>query len=468
MPLLLSYDQWMKETHSMIKARSESLKKIDNAIKMRNEREVLKALTAWIDEQNKKNQDWHRSVRNEKTKVVERLAKEVGYMAASTKPMSQAEKLADSEAKSLIRSQIRRASQEMFRGKRVVFSNMFLQAINERKMKGNQKLKSNKGKLDKAGAMGMDAKGFASGANDVRSIASDLQKGIESIVNGIPEGQKNQLIEMALGAGAATFAMDCAPLLGTISSGAKTVMNIVGAIMSQLDLNEVESRKGDVRPGDAAGALGAIASIIEKEIVRNGKEAAIHGSAFAAKAGLLCAMVPGEGIVGAVEGLLMLLHNLNELAKQYKEMNAANAQIDAGNIDVTIFNTCPILGCYYVVVQGDFTIMNFDVANMGKQNWMQEVLRLKNALEPVKKKALSLIGSSSIIVEGMEKMQGIYQESMWHKISQPFKDKFGNHASKPGTSIAGPTPGSPYQLPPVSSGQYSEKELQFLKMFEPA
>lgn len=469
MALTITHDQWMKETHSLIKPRSESLKKIDAALKkpVRSADEVKRALTSWIDEQNKKNQDWHRSVRNEKTKIVERLAKEVGYMEVSSKPLAMADKLADSEAKSLIRSQIRRASKEMFQGKRVVFSNMFLQAIQDRRVKGNQKLKSNNGKLAKAGAVGMDLKGASSGVRDIRSIAVKLQEGIESIVHGVPEGQKNQLVEMALGAGAATFALECAPLLGTLSSGAKTLVEIIKMIMNAVDLDEIESRRGDIRLGDAAGALNAIASIIDKEIVKSGKKAAIHGSAFTAKAALLCAAPGADSLVGAAEGLLVLLFNLHELVKEYKEMNAANEKIQQGDIDVTIFNTCPILGCYYVVVQGDFTIMNFDVANMGKQNWMQEVLRLKHALEPVKKKAVSLIGSSTIIVEGMEKMQGVYQESMWHKISQPFKDRFGNHASKPGTFIAGPA-ATGYQLPSIDSGKYSEKELQFLKMFEPA
>lgn len=238
-------------------------------------------------------------------------------------------------------------------------------------------------------------------------------------------------------------------------------------IINQYDLSEMESRRGDVRPGDAAAALSAITTIIDSEITRNGKEAAIHGAAFVAKAAVLCAGAPGEGIIGAAEGLLMLIHNIYELAKQYKQMNAANAQIEVGNINVDIFNTCPILGCYYVCVQGDFTIMNFDVHNMGKQNWTQEILRLKLALEPVKKKARSLISSSSIIVEGMENMQGIYEESMWHKVSQPFKNKFGNHASKPGTAMGGFVK-EDYKLPGIDSGKYSEKELMFLKMFEPS
>ncbi|MBS1644683.1 MAG: hypothetical protein JST36_06550 [Bacteroidetes bacterium] len=464
MPLTITHAEWMKDTHSLIKSRSESLKKIDTAIQMRNERDALKYLTAWIDEQNKKGQDWHRSVRNSKNKIVEKLAQQLGYMATMQKPMSQAEKLADSEAKSLIRSQIRRASQEMFTGRRVVLSNIFLQAIHDRKMKGNQKLKG-QGKFGTLKTVGTDFGGIASGANSVRSIAMQFQDGIDKILNGIPAPQHNELIEMALGSGAADFAMDCAPLIGTLTSGGKTAWNLIQMIFCQLDGMEMEERRGDVRPGDAGAALNAIIRIIDEEIVRNGKEAAIHGSAFAAKAALLCAMVPGDSVVGATEGLLMLIHNLYELAKKYKQMNAANDQITAGQIDVSIFNTCPILGCYYICVQGDFTIMNFDVANMGKTNWTQEVLRLKHALQPVKKKAQDFIANSPIIVEGMDKMQGVYQESMWHKISQPFKNKFGNHTSKPGTSMSSGQ--GTYQLPALDSGQYSQKELEFLAMFGP-
>ncbi|MBS1615022.1 MAG: hypothetical protein JST06_02790 [Bacteroidetes bacterium] len=464
MPLTITHAEWMRDTHSLVKPRSESLKKIDTAIQMKNERDALKYLTAWIDEQNKKGQDWHKSVRNSKNKIVEKLAQQLGYMSTMQKPMSQAEKLADSEAKSIIRSQIRKASQEMFIGRRVVLSNMFLQAIHDRKISGNQKLKS-KGKLGTVTTIGSDAKSIATGANSVRSIAMNLKEGIDNILNGIPAPQHSEIIEMALGSGAADFAMDCAPLIGTLTSGGKTAMSLIKMIFNQLDGMEMEERRGDVRPGDAGAALNAIIRIIDDEFVRNGKEAAIHGSAFAAKAALLCAMVPGDSIVGAAEGLLMLIHNLYELAKKYKQMNAANEQIAAGNIDVTIFNTCPILGCYYICVQGDFTIMNFDVANMGKANWTQEVMRLKHALQPVKEKAQKFIASSSIIVEGMEKMQGVYQESMWHKISQPLKNKFGNHTSKPGTSM-GSGQGT-YQLPALDSGQYSQKELEFLAMFGP-
>ena len=54
MPLIMTYDQWIKDTHSLIKPRSQSLKELDNAIKARNEFAAKNALKNWINEQNSK------------------------------------------------------------------------------------------------------------------------------------------------------------------------------------------------------------------------------------------------------------------------------------------------------------------------------------------------------------------------------------------------------------------------------
>lgn len=437
MPLIMTYDQWMKDTYSLTKARSEELKKIDHFIKARNQPETLKALTVWIDTQNKKGQDWHRSVRNTKNKAVERLAKEVGYMATAATTMTAADKLADSQAKYALRKQIAAASQQMFQGKTVILSNIFLQAIRNQsssaKMRLNDKALACESEADKLIAgkgMGSlsrvgNTAGAASAMNSIRKISNQLEECIESLLNTIPDDQKREIIKFVLGTSVAEFAKTCAPFIGTITSGGKTVANIIQILIHEYDFSEINQRKGDVRPGDASAALASILKVIDSEVAAKQKSAAIHGSAFAAKAAMLCVGVPGDSIAGAAECLMMLLHNLNEMGKQYRQMNEANKRIAAGDIDVTIFNTCPILGCYYVLVGGDFTLMNFDVANMGKQNWAQEILRLKLALEPVKKKAVELINNSSIVIEGWANVQGLHQEKMWRKITQPMKDRFG-------------------------------------------
>ena len=484
MPLIMSYDQWMKDTYSLTKPRSEELKKIDHFIKARNERETLKALTVWIDTQNKKGQDWHRSIRNQKGKAVERLAKEVGYLAAGGTTMTAAEKMADAAAKEVIRKHILSASVQMFAGKNVIMSNLFLQKVANRTRRGKEILEDKKYKAlhddnyvgkHKATHAGQDLRKAGTNANSIRLIAKELEQALNDIVIDFPEIDKRQIFDLAFGVALPDFALSCAPIIGTIISGGKTAMNVIRMMMADYATIQFRDNFGDVRPGDAAAALAAIIRILEGEVARNQKEAAIHGAAFTAKAAMLCAGVPVESLVGATEGMLMLVHNLYEVAKQYRQMKDANDKIRAGNIDISIFNSCPILGCYYILVQGDFTIMNFDVSNMGKQNWAQEVLRLKLALEPIKQKAGFLVANSSIVIEGMANAQGIYQETLWRKITQPIKDRVKSHKSRPASA-----PGQPdfsgmggftkadYEMPGVDVGRYSEKELMFLKMFEPA
>jgi hypothetical protein len=84
MPLTMSHADWMKNTHSLRKHRSQSLIRVDQAVMARNEAQAKLALISWINEQNAKNQDWHKSVRNTKG-TVEKLYKQLNILGASPK-----------------------------------------------------------------------------------------------------------------------------------------------------------------------------------------------------------------------------------------------------------------------------------------------------------------------------------------------------------------------------------------------
>ncbi len=124
MPLTITYDQWMKDTHSMIKPRSELLKKIDAALKMRNEIEAKKALTNWINEQNSKRQDWHKSVRNEKG-AVKKLYDQLGILGAAPVFKNIGSEMDDSLAKAHLKREMRLAAAKMFTGKEMKFKMSF-------------------------------------------------------------------------------------------------------------------------------------------------------------------------------------------------------------------------------------------------------------------------------------------------------------------------------------------------------
>ena len=61
-----SYDQWMKDTHSLTSPRSEFLKKLDDTIKTQNRDTIKTALDRWRFEQSKQGKGWRKSVRNGK------------------------------------------------------------------------------------------------------------------------------------------------------------------------------------------------------------------------------------------------------------------------------------------------------------------------------------------------------------------------------------------------------------------
>src|SRR5688572_1424925 len=102
MPLTMTYDQWMKDTYSYVRPRSDSLKLIDNALKARNEDAAKKALVNWINEQNRKKQDWQRSVRNEKG-AVKKLYDQLGVLGDALHFNNLDDFLADGEAKAFIK-----------------------------------------------------------------------------------------------------------------------------------------------------------------------------------------------------------------------------------------------------------------------------------------------------------------------------------------------------------------------------
>ena len=76
--------------------------------------------------------------------------------------------------------------------------------------------------------------------------------------------------------------------------------------------------------------------------------------------------------------------------------------------------------------------MDFDIENMGRENWQLEAQRLKVAIRPVIKKASDLIKNSRIEIPGMESAKGVYQASLLNKIKLFYKSKgYGLSSQQP-------------------------------------
>jgi hypothetical protein len=419
MPLTTNYDQWMKETHSTFKARSEALKKLDSAIKLRNEIEAKRALKAWIDEQNSKRQDWQRSVRNEKG-AVKRLYDQLGMLGAAPTFKNIGAELNDKLAKKALKDEMRQASAKMFTGKEIAFKLSFWGVC-------NNKCKAEASKIERAKVAASNTVGTAQGVGtklyEAQACAKNIKTIVQSIMGTLPAQEHSAIIELVFGQSVEQFAFNAAPILGLITSGGRMVQEWVGLAMKISDKIEMEAAHGNVRPGDAAAALTAIGAILDRQIKKQAVDAATRTTAFTAKGASAIADfgTATTSVIGAVESIALLLNTLVDVVIDAKEKIAGNKLLKEGKIDIELFNTCPILGCYYIVIQDHSTIMNFDIENMGRENWQQEALRLRYALDPVIRKASDLVSASRIEIPGMATAKGVYQSTFIDKLVMKYK-----------------------------------------------
>lgn len=432
MPLTITHDEWMKNTHSLIKPRSESLKRIDDAIRMKNEPEAKKALIKWIDEQNSKRQDWQRSVRNDKG-AVKKLYDQLGVFGAAPAFRNIGDEIADKAAKIEIRRAQQLAAAKMFTGKEIKFRDSFWGLTRNRCKAEATKIERTKNTAKNVGmsVLGVGAN-VASAGNTARGIASNIQTVIQEIMGELPAATHNEIIQHVFGNTVENFIFEVTPLIGMISSGGKATMDWVGVARNIHSATEMESRAVDVRGGDPTAALQAMTAVIDRQIKKQAADGAIRTTAFTAKAAAAAADfgTATTAAIGVVESVAILLNTLVDIVTDAKQMVAGNKLIQANKIDLDLFNTCPILGCYYIVVQDHSTIMNFEIANMGRENWKQEAERLRYAIKPVLAKASDLISKSRIGIRGMDSAKGVYQSSLLQKITLFYKSKGYGQSSK--------------------------------------
>jgi hypothetical protein len=423
MPITISHQEWMRRTYSRTRRRSATLKALDEAIRIRHEPAAKKAMIEWIKEHNRFSKDWHRSVRN-KDGVMETIYKQLGILGSEVPYANIGQEMDDKLAKAHVRREQRLAKQKLFAGKTLRFKSSFWGVTR----------RNSKSKVDTVKSAALTLKGQASNAMQVKSVVKDITTIIDAIMGDLPAAEANEIVTTVLGQNAAQFAVDAAPAIGVATSGAKAVKDWVGVAMKLRSKKDMESREEAIRIGDPSAAFQSILRIIDRHLQKQTADASIHSAAFAVKGvGLIADAGAATGTVtGALESLAALLNTLVDIAREAHQMKLGNEMLASGDLDITIFEKSPILGCYYIAIMDDSTIMDFDIENMGKDNWHLEARRLKIAIEPVVKKAGQLIAKSRVEIPGMENAKGVYQQSFKAKLKTWYKSKgFGVSHEEP-------------------------------------
>src|SRR5262249_33819805 len=146
------------------------------------------------------------------------------------------------------------------------------------------------------------------------------------------------------------LATELKPFVGPVVSVAKGLygMYSVGKYLT----GRAESRKKNeaaVQLGDPRAALAAVQQILDRQNTQTGIDA---GRNLLAGVGGVAVAATGVGAAGGlaisvVNALAHIAATLWQVVRDFKERKAGNDRLATPEtLDATVFNDCPILGCY--------------------------------------------------------------------------------------------------------------------------
>jgi hypothetical protein len=403
-----TYDQWMKDTAAFARPRSAELKALDAALKdyehalahssgsvLGQKKALQQALAKWQAAQKAKGQDWRASVRN-KLKAVEKLDAELGQVITGAGGLNSRGEVMDSEdarARRAVAQAIKENTRSMFLGRKLTVKNLKgLASLND--VRGAMaNFKSACGKIQSA----------ASGAASP-GLAQQVQHMLVSLFGDATAAH----VQDALGPVFGEFLTSVTPFVGAIKSGAKAIQNWAQAAHSLYTKSKIQGGAASFAPGDPAAAFEAIVLIQDREINNYTVTATLFTISAGAKAAFTAAdfgTVSGA-VLGAAETLAVLVQKIYLFARDWNETSEANDLLEAGVCDLSLFKTCPLLGCYLIANSDTSAVINMAVGDYGRAGWMFEVEAMVAKARPAFDKARSVIQASRYEIAGMRGMKG--------------------------------------------------------------
>ncbi len=448
-----SHMQWLDDTAVFGRTRSDFLKRVDQAIQAYNihpspaAKEAIKtALDRWRFEQSKQGKDWKTNARNDKGAITNLYRALEGDRRDLTDE--------DLRAFAAQRQLMREALAKQFVGVKLEFKPNTVVGFAHTAKKALTDLKTKGTKLPKAET----AKRFAQGApalvsagkslEGVGKSASDLATAVRNLTKTACNDVEPNKVLSALGLeNLDKFVANVTPVLGVISSGGAAIVAWIGVIASTWKAIEIEDRRYAIATGDPLQAFDALRKLLDREIASKTGQASVKTVAFAGKAaGTLADFGSVTGpAVGIMESLAEILQTIIEYVRDYKECERANRLIQEGQLSNRIFEACPLLGCYYLVIQDHSTIIHFAVEDYGTPNWMGDVEGLRKKIEVVLEKSQEYIRGSRLYIASFQNYKGIVEKNYSVKTGLDRVTSYPEHvkdliAQKVSDKVSGPKP----------------------------
>jgi len=267
-----------------------------------------------------------------------------------------------------------------------------------------------------------DGKSIASSANKLAKGGGEASKAVslpavKSAVEGFVRecADVDNIQEIAAVVGGEVLGemiAEITPFLGVLWSGKKLGDATKAVVGDARNLYKHAEYREGFRPGDPQMAADSVKAIIKRDLAKHSVDLARQATVTGAKiAGLFADMGTGTTIgIGMANSLASLGLKLYAIGLDVKDMRAGNRRLGTPDtLDATVFQECPILGCYLLTCADTSSVANFFLTDMGTPGWMDKVEKLKrDQMDPLLKIATKAIDASNLQLDGLQSNKGTF------------------------------------------------------------
>jgi hypothetical protein len=399
------YAQWIKDTEANVfSPRSSRLKAVDEAIqqyeKTKNEKDLWRIKNAFEDWKRDQGAGWENSVRN-RVKAVTKLNASLNTVADYRTYQITHFTIPELVGLSVIAKERKKAITKIFESKEVTFKAAKLKdqlKLSAQKIKETAEQSAayltTKGKTTPPKTSGPPA------SDVVRRKMEDMVKTMFSVDGLEALGSLGGFITTILG----QCAVSIPPVVGHIKDGYDLFTGWAKVGSDLYQQYNISERGYAIDTGVPTAAFDALKSCLEQETKNEAVSASRATASFALKTGLV--FVDGGAIsgpvVGAANALADFAHQIYLLATEYKATKAINVALTAGELDIRLFRSYPLMGCYFLVSATLSDLIPID--SFGSPGWMDYIENLhKHGFEQIYKSSIDLIEKSPWEMEGLPK-----------------------------------------------------------------
>lgn len=451
MPYVMRYETWKKLTDVSFKVRSKYLRRVDNMLeqyqKMPTDPNLQKLKLALHQWKMSKGYDaaggkpmWMLSDRN-RQQAVETLDKQLFGIPETINqavlndlaelPFYGLEAWAEGQARQAMKEAREQALVDMFAGHKVVVKKAMMGYAFDKIKRNAASAKASAGSA--ASAAGKTITGPLRAEAEKQALAL-----IQEILGAYPIEVAQEVIAYItseIPTFLAELAASIAPYLSLVSSGGQALYNTAQAIKSEFQWVTSEDHLDTFGKGDPYAAAEAVRRMIERKRNQYTRLAGIYATDTAIRAGavIVDAAAHGAPVGSAVinplaalgKSLALLGLQIFLVGRDYWEkwkVNKVLADGSGATLTHAIFDTCPLLGCYFIAGSTTSNIINFAVGDIGATGWKLDVeVMIREHVTPMIGYARDAISSARLEVSGMERSKAAVNDTTGLNYINKFK-----------------------------------------------